>query len=66
MDCGYVSDPALGALIPVRIVEIEEDEADDLAIIVEQFDGTLGGPPAALGAGGATPAVPTAWPRRAP
>jgi hypothetical protein len=57
MDYGVISDPELGTDIGVYIEEIEEDEDDYLALVVRQFDGTLGAPPAAIGGGATTPAT---------
>jgi hypothetical protein len=50
MDVITISDPKMGVL-PRCASSIDEDDDDKLAIIAEQFDGTLGGAPAALGAG---------------
>lgn len=66
MDCGAISDPVLGADIPVRILEIEEGEDDVLSITAEHlpatfdagtgyFSGSLGAPPDLTTAGRATP-----------
>lgn len=57
MDYGVISDPELGDDIGVYIEEIEEDEEDYLALVVRQFDGTLGAPPTLVGEGATTPAT---------
>lgn len=44
MDYGTIDDAKLGVGIPVRLIEIDEQENDDLDMIAEHFSGALGTP----------------------